>query len=150
MFVVWIIIVVVGMTAAYLVIRDGEKRDETGKSKIEQSRTNKDNFYPFVFAALGGQSGGNSILFAKSIGEVMKTFTQVGFSATDAVISLFMGAGLGKLTLAVHLRFLDSSPGHITNANDRSTFLDTFVCFGTGSYMHVHPAQIFEQRATPL
>ena len=100
-FVVWIIIVVVGMTAAYLIIRDGSKRDETGKSKIEQSRTNKDNFYAFIFAALGGQSGGNSILFAKSIGEVMKTFTQVGFSATDAVISLFMAAGLGKLTLAI-------------------------------------------------
>ena len=101
MFVVWIIIVVVGMTAAYLIIRDGEERDETGKSKIEKSRTNGENFYPFIFAALGGQSGGNSILFAKSIGEVLKTFTQVGFSATDAVISLFMGAGLGKLTLAV-------------------------------------------------
>ena len=33
-----------------------------------------------------------------SIGEVLKTFTQVGFSATDAVISLFMGVGLGKPT----------------------------------------------------
>jgi hypothetical protein len=89
------------MTAAYLIIRDGEERDETGKSKIEKSRTNGENFYPFIFAALGGQSGGNSILFAKSIGEVLKTFTQVGFSATDAVISLFMGVGLGKLTLAI-------------------------------------------------
>ena len=86
------------MIAAFLTIRDGEKRDESGKSKIEQSRTRGDNFYPFIFAALGGQSGGNSILFAKSIGEVLKTFTQVGFSATDAVISLFMGVGLGKPT----------------------------------------------------
>ena len=108
MFVVWIIIVAAGMSAAYLVIRDGHKRDETGKSKIEQSRTKGENFYPFLFAALGGQSGGNSILFAKSIGEVLKTFTQVGFSTSDAVISLFMAAGLGKPTLP---RFMFSALG---------------------------------------
>ena len=89
------------MTAAFLIIRDGEKRDESGKSKIEQSRNRGDNFYPFIFAALGGQSGGNSILFAKSIGEVVKTFSQVGFSGSDAAISLFMGVGLGTISLAV-------------------------------------------------
>jgi hypothetical protein len=65
------------MCAAYFIIREGEKRDESGRSKIEQSRTRGENFYPFIFGALGGQSGGNSILFAKSIGEVVKTFTQV-------------------------------------------------------------------------
>jgi hypothetical protein len=69
--------VFVGMCAAYFIIREGEKRDESGRSKIEQSRTRGENFYPFIFGALGGQSGGNSILFAKSIGEVVKTFTQV-------------------------------------------------------------------------
>ena len=54
-FVVWIIIVFVGMVIGYLVIRDGETRDASGKSKIEQSRTKGENYYPFVFGALGGQ-----------------------------------------------------------------------------------------------
>jgi hypothetical protein len=39
--------------------------------------------YPFIFAALGGPSGGNSILFAKSLGEVVKTVAQVGISFGD-------------------------------------------------------------------
>ena len=37
------------------------------KYMIENAKT---NFYPLLFAALGGQSGGNSILFAKALSEV--------------------------------------------------------------------------------
>lgn len=97
-FVIWIIFVAVWMSCAYFTIRKGEARGESGKSLIEESRTRGENFYPFIFGALGGQSGGNSILFAKSIGEVAKTFLQVGISGTDAVIALFMVAGLGAPT----------------------------------------------------
>ena len=92
-FVSWVIIVVIGMGAAYWVIRDGNKRDETGRSKVEISRTENSNYYAFFFAALGGQSGGNSILCAKSIGEVAKTFVQVGLEAWEYFVAIGMCLG---------------------------------------------------------
>ena len=92
-FVIWVIIVVIGMGAAYWVIRDGNKRDETGRSKVEISRTENSNYYAFFFAALGGQSGGNSILCAKSIGEVAKTFVQVGLEAWEYFVAIGMCLG---------------------------------------------------------
>ena len=39
-------------------------------------------------------SVGNSILFAKALGEVVKNIFQVGISFTDLLISLGMGVGL--------------------------------------------------------
>jgi len=98
-FLLWIVVVLAFMFAAFLMIRKGHlpadpdnpDPDIAKKSRIEMSET---NWYPFLLAALGGQSGGNSILFAKSLSEVCKTVIQVGISFGDLMIAFLMAGGL--------------------------------------------------------
>lgn len=112
-FIVWLSFVFAAMSCLYLVIRDGNKPapgqkpiSEGGKSKMMVSREQGSNFYPFFFCALGGQSGGNSILFAKALGEICKTTVQVGISFKDLMIAITGAVGL-FMCMFIQLKYLN-------------------------------------------
>lgn len=95
-FVIWIIFVSMLMAVGFATIHVGNRpggSDGRG-SKLEESVKRGSNMYPLIYGALAGQAGGNSILFAKSIGEVLKTISQVGMTGEDLAISTFMAVGL--------------------------------------------------------
>ncbi len=107
-FATWFIFMTVLMAVEFWVIFKGKQDGDSGRgSRLEESVERGSNVYPLMYGALAGQAGGSSILFAKSIGEVLKTVTQVAMmSAGDIGISMFMVGGLA-VCMFVQLKMLN-------------------------------------------